>query len=427
MGGRSWPIITVCHPAQEARTRCGEDNPQLYGELFCRYTLPAAHPLSMAPEPSNRRKHPRIRTKGMRVRWKSDGKTIASRLENVGLGGLYLHAANPAHEGTMIDVVLDLPTGQVYTRAKVRRSTPAKGMGLQFIQMTPEDRAKLHRYLAAPEVSEKLSTAAPAANLHPTKLSAAGSKLVISPRREEQGQLRFEREVKRLIELTGRGTYYQLLGVTSEYTASDIKKSFYSLARKFHPDNHARSGELVTRLENLMTLITEAYKTLANDARRAAYDKALAKMGGLSMRREKRETRESVEGWLERANQCLRAKNFAGSIVWLRKCAEAAPEHALYHAMLARSLATLPQYHNEAITHFQKAIDLDPWKEPVYLQFAELLQKMGLSSRALGVYSRLLDVCPGHAKAGERLATLKPARRTEKPAAWLAHLLSKKS
>ncbi len=102
----------------------------------------------------------------MRVRWKSDGKTMVSRLENVGLGGLYLHAANPAHEDTMIDVVLDLPTGQVYARAKVRRSTPAKGMGLQFVQMMPEDRAKLHRYLAAPEVSAKAPAAALAAEGH---------------------------------------------------------------------------------------------------------------------------------------------------------------------------------------------------------------------------------------------------------------------
>jgi hypothetical protein len=363
----------------------------------------------------------------MRVRWKSDGKTIASRLENVGLGGLYLHAANPAKEDTMIDVVLDLPTGQVYARAKVRYSMPAKGMGLQFFQMTPEDRAKLHRYLAAPEASAKIPGAAPGASLQPARSSSPNCKLAISPQREEQAHLRFEREVRHLIELTGSGSYYQLLGLSSEFTAREIKKRFYSLARKFHPDNHARSGVSITRLQNLMTVITEAYKTLANEETRAAYDKALAKMGGLSMRREKRGTEESVEGWLERANQCLRAKNFAGSIVWLRKCVEAAPEHALYHAMLARSLATLPQYHNGAIEHFQKAIDLDPWKEPVYLQFAELLMKIGLSSRARGVYSRLLDISPEHAKARERLAIIGPTKKEAKPAAWLAHLLSKKN
>ena len=363
----------------------------------------------------------------MRVRWKSDGKTSASRLENVGLGGLYLHAANPAREGTTIDVILDLPAGQVYARAKVRRSTPAKGMGLQFVQMTPEDRVKLQRYLVTPEVPAKIPAATPAPEPQPAQLSSASSQLILSPRREEQAQLRFEREVRHLIELTGRASYYQLLGVTSECTAGEIKKSFYSLARRFHPDNHASSGGLAIRLKELMSIITEAYKTLANEKTRAAYDEALAKMGALQIHRERLATEESVEGWFERANQCLRAKNFAGSIVWLRKCVLAAPEHALYQAMLARSLATLPQYYNQAIEHFEKAIDLDPWKEPVYLQFAELLEKMKLPSRARDVYSRLLDVCPENAKACERLATLEPAKKDAKPAAWLASLLSKKN
>ena len=341
-----------------------------------------------------------------------------------------MHAANPAREDVTIDVVLDLPTGPVYARAKVRRSTPTKGMGLQFVQMTPEDRAKLHRYLAAPEAPTKASASAivsPFADPRSAKLFSSNSQIIISPRREEQAQLRFEREVRHLIELTGRDSHYQLLGVTSEFTASEIKKSFYSLARKFHPDNHARSGELIIGLKDLMTVITEAYKTLANEETRTAYDKALAKMGGLNIHRERRGTEESAEGWLERANQCLRAKNFAGSVVWLRKCVEAAPQHASYHAMLARSLATLPQYHNEAIDHFQKALDVDPWKEAVYLQFAELLEKMELRSRARGVYSRLLDVCPEHAKACERLATLEPGKKSRKPVAWLAHLLSKRS
>jgi curved DNA-binding protein CbpA len=204
------------------------------------------------------------------------------------------------------------------------------------------------------------------------------------------------------------------LGVTSEFTAKQIKESFYALARKFHPDSHADGGAVTTPLKDLMAIITEAYKTLANEEKRAAYDKALLRTGGLSIHREKPGSEESVESWLIRANQCLRAKNFAGSVVWLRKCVEAMPEHALYHAMLARSLATLPQYHKDAIDHFQKAIDLDPWKEAVYFQFAELLEQMELPSRARNVYSSLLAVSPGNEKACGRLAILEPAQRDQK-------------
>ena len=65
---------------------------------------------------------------------------------------------------------------------------------------------------------------------------------------------------------------------------------------------------VITPLKDLMVVISEAYKTLGNEEKRAAYDKRLAAMGGFSMHREKTDTAESIEGWHERANECLRAK-----------------------------------------------------------------------------------------------------------------------
>lgn len=154
----------------------------------------------MAPEPSTRRKYVRIRApEGMLVGWKSVGQTSTSRAGNMGLGGLYLHAAHPPSEGSSIEVILDLPTGQVRARAIVRRVTLGKGMGVQFVQMKPEDRAKLNQYLSQQELSQKALAVAPAANSRP-----ASSQLVISPRREEAAQLRFQQELSHLIELTGR-------------------------------------------------------------------------------------------------------------------------------------------------------------------------------------------------------------------------------
>jgi hypothetical protein len=47
----------------------------------------------------------------------------------------------------MVKVLLDLPFGEVRARAVVRRVTPARGMGIEFIEMTQEDRARLTRAL----------------------------------------------------------------------------------------------------------------------------------------------------------------------------------------------------------------------------------------------------------------------------------------
>lgn len=44
-------------------------------------------------------------------------------------------------------MLLDMQNGDVRARAIVRRVTPSKGMGIEFISMTPEDRARLNKQL----------------------------------------------------------------------------------------------------------------------------------------------------------------------------------------------------------------------------------------------------------------------------------------
>jgi curved DNA-binding protein CbpA len=386
----------------------------------------------MSPEPKIPRKYPRVRApKGMWVGWKSAKQTCTSLAEVMGLGGLFLHTANPPSEGSSIELIFDLPTGQVRARAIVRSLQPNKGMGIQFVQMRPEDRAKLNKYLSLQEVSAIVEDALPrATSAKPTSARSghpAPSYLALSLRSEEVAQRRFERDLRQLIELTGKGTYYQLLGVTSESPLSQVKKSYHALARKFHPDAHMGNRSLDAPVRDLMVIITEAYRTLENEEKRSAYDKRLAARGGFSMHREKTTAEESIQEWLKRANECLRAKNFVGSVVWLRKCIQLSPDNALYHATLARSLSTIPQYHEEAIEHFQAAIKLDPWREPIYLQFAELLQEMQLPERAGEVYSQLLEFNSLHVQAREKLAELTSQTQTEKHSSRIPHLFGRKS
>ena len=95
----------------------------------------------MAPKPADRRKYPRIRApKGMLVQLKSAGTKRPPRLEMIRLGRDTLPAALRALRvfRSTIELVFDLPTGEVRARAIVRSSTPHKGMGIQFVQMRPE-------------------------------------------------------------------------------------------------------------------------------------------------------------------------------------------------------------------------------------------------------------------------------------------------
>ncbi len=94
------------------------------------------------------RRHPRVRPpKGLFVAWETGSRRAVSRLETISLGGVFIRTPEPPPVGSMINMLLDMRNGDVRARAIVRRVAPSKGMGIEFISMTPEDRARLNKQL----------------------------------------------------------------------------------------------------------------------------------------------------------------------------------------------------------------------------------------------------------------------------------------
>jgi len=198
------------------------------------------------------------------------------------------------------------------------------------------------------------------------------------------------------------------------------------MARRFHPDKHMGQSEWVDLLQDLMGRLTTAYKTLIDDEKRAAYDKQIAAAGAFALGKEKTETQQTVDDCLAQAKQCLRAQNFAGSILWLRQCVEMAPGEAKYQAILARSLAAVPQYRQDAVFHFQRAIELDEWNTSTYFQFGELYESMRLPWRAVPLYRKILEIDPAHSKAIERLEELDTKSEEQEKQSFVARLFRRK-
>ncbi len=333
--------------------------------------------------------------------WKSAGQTVCARVDTIGLGGVYLNTLNPLAKGSTIDLIVALPTGKVCTRATVRRSLPGMGMGLEFVQMPAEARARLNQFLSGQEAPHQASAIPPAINSQPATSVA----------QEPAARVSFERELMQLIEVSEKGTYYDLLEVNPETPAAQIKKNYYALAKKFHPDHHMGKTDLITSLQTLMLAATEAYHALRDERHRAAYDNLLTARGAFNLAREKSESQETEEDWMNRANECLRAGNFVGSIVWLRKCVHVAPDNAKSHSLLARSLGTVLAYRAEAIVHFQKAIELDPLNTEAYFHFGKLYEAMKLPWRASPLYSQILTIDPEHAGARGQLSAIEASEK----------------
>jgi curved DNA-binding protein CbpA len=88
--------------------------------------------------------------------------------------------------------------------------------------------------------------------------------------------LAFAEQVYPMLE---RYSYYQLLRVPPTADTHAIRTSYYKIAAQLHPDRYQNLVDAGTR-ERLTTIyarINEAYRTLMNGEKRAAYDAGLAK------------------------------------------------------------------------------------------------------------------------------------------------------
>ncbi len=68
--------------------------------------------------------------------------------------------------------------------------------------------------------------------------------------------------------------YYQLLGVPRDATALAIKRAYKGLAKKLHPDKFVAADKAeMARINAEFLKLKEAYETLFDAGRRAAYDR----------------------------------------------------------------------------------------------------------------------------------------------------------
>jgi curved DNA-binding protein CbpA len=210
-------------------------------------------------------------------------------------------------------------------------------------------------------------------------------------------------EVERLLQFARVGAHYQILGLQPDTTRLEVKRRFYQLARRFHPDRHMDHPSWAPRLLLLMNSITTAYKTLSADGAKKAYD---SDTGATEVGQAGAVARLLARECLEKAQECVAAKNYVGSILWLHRAIEAEPQSSRYRTMLGRSLAAIPEYRHEAVEQYEKALRLDPRNVSAHFQYAQLLEQLKFPLRARPHYLRVLELDPRHRQARQRLNDL---------------------
>ena len=177
--------------------------------------------------------------------------------------------------------------------------------------------------------------------------------------------------------------HYRLLGCAATADAKDIKRSYFALAKLYHPDRFFRKdvGPLKSKIDAIFAAMTNALDTLTDADGRATYDAYL---------------REVLKTRITRRNaEALEARrDFAAAAeIWAR-VVESLPTDAYIHHRQAYALLRGGVNFDVAIAAVTRAIELDPMRAEYRITAASLLIATGRDRMALGELDAACELEP---------------------------------
>jgi curved DNA-binding protein CbpA len=201
-------------------------------------------------------------------------------------------------------------------------------------------------------------------------------------------------EVHAFHETLENATYYQILDVTNDASQEDLKKSYFRLARKFHPALFSRDlpAETIQKIDIVFDHITKAYQTLSDAKAKEEYDKQLDS----PQTDEGRNKAKEGEKRFRQGKTLFDQARYEEALVFLEQSVRLSRDKAKYFQLLAMTQSKLPIYRKEAEKNFIRATKLEPWNAEAYVGLGVLYRKEGLHVKAKKQFEKALQIDPDH-------------------------------
>jgi curved DNA-binding protein CbpA len=200
-------------------------------------------------------------------------------------------------------------------------------------------------------------------------------------------------------------TLYDLLGITITANDSEVKKAYYAMAKKYHPDRHHSPylRDVHGLLEELFGKITDGYSILSSPLERNRYDAkiraegpaAVAAVGGTPTSVEANEgaRRRAAEERFKEGKRHYDEMHFFDAIQCLREAVRLSPKKG-YHKLLAQALMKNPKWLREAEEQFRLALRMDQFDAECYVGLGDIYESEGMSTRAQKMYEQAATYDP---------------------------------
>lgn len=225
--------------------------------------------------------------------------------------------------------------------------------------------------------------------------------------------------------------HYQFFGVDRDAGRSAIKKSYFELSKRYHPDKHFRAelGPYEEMLERIFQTITRAYRILSNSDKRSEYDETLAEheaavatpmsrpsavrmasedaSGDESNRSgERRETpagkrRAAFAQLVKKGEKLRRAEEYVEAAEAFRKALSLQRDREVA-LRAARMLLDAGAHIDQAALFAKAALEIDEESTEGEMLLARALEEEGRPEAAIEHYDRVLEMEPDHSEARMR-------------------------
>jgi len=209
-------------------------------------------------------------------------------------------------------------------------------------------------------------------------------------------------EVTALAEQLSGLDYYEILKVSKSASEGEIKKSYFDLARKYHPDSFERELDQESRkkIDDVFAYITKAYQTLIDKEKRDEYDSSA----------EAPEVEEDLSRKAEikfrQGKTLYNMKRYEDAVILLEEAVRLSSSKGRFYLLLAMTESKISTFKRKAEQDFLKAIELESLNPECYVGLGLFYKEEEFKARAKKQFKRALEIDPDHKVALRELEEL---------------------
>jgi curved DNA-binding protein CbpA len=186
--------------------------------------------------------------------------------------------------------------------------------------------------------------------------------------------------------------YYQIFNVSRGASESEIKKIYFDMARKYHPDSFERDlpPELRKKIEDVFNKITKAYETLSDKEKREEYDESTE----LPVDEEEEDLIKKANIRFRQGKTLYNRARYDDAVILLEEAVRLRQDKGSFFLLLALTESKIPSLEKKAEQDFLKAIELESWNPECYIGLGLFYKQQGFRARAKKQFNKALDIDP---------------------------------